>query len=105
MTVSSNEWQAWESELDRLITSIEKDAKAGQGEVVEMAIKAAEDALAKAAARIAEIAATAEAAKDTVETAAGHSRAEVERAIRDKPLTAVAVAAAAGFLLALLVRR
>ena len=101
MTISSNEWQTWESELDRMVTSIEKSASANHGEAMRAAIAAAEGALAKAAARITGLATRVDLAKATVE----QGRAEVERAIRDKPLPAVAIAAAAGFLLALLVRR
>ena len=74
---------ALREELERLAATIEQAAKSEGAE----AIKAA----AHAARRLA----------DQVD----HGHAELERAIRQKPLAAVALAAAAGFLLALLVRR
>jgi ElaB/YqjD/DUF883 family membrane-anchored ribosome-binding protein len=71
------------SELERLATTIERAAK---GEGAEM-LKAAAEAARKLAGR------------------AGKGQAELEQLIRQNPLAAVAVAGAAGFLLALLVRR
>jgi ElaB/YqjD/DUF883 family membrane-anchored ribosome-binding protein len=70
-------------ELEHLAATIEQAAK---GEGAE-ALKAAADA----ARRLAD--------------QAGKGQAELEQLIRQKPLMAVAVAGAAGFLLALLVRR
>jgi hypothetical protein len=70
-------------ELERLAGMIEQAAK---GEGAE-ALKVAADA----ARRLAD--------------QAGKGQAELEQLIRQKPLTAVAIAGAAGFLLALLVRR
>jgi ElaB/YqjD/DUF883 family membrane-anchored ribosome-binding protein len=70
-------------ELERLASTIEKAAK---GEGAE-AMKAAADAARRLADK------------------AGKGQAELEQLIRQKPLTAMALAGAAGFLLALLVRR
>ena len=74
---------ALREELGRLAAIIEQAAK---GEGAE-AIKAAADAARRLADRV------------------DRGQAELEHAIRQKPLAAVALAAAAGFLLALLVRR
>ena len=71
------------AELERLAVTIEQAAK---GEGAE-ALKAAADAARRLAER------------------AGQGQAELEQLIRQKPLTAVAVAGLAGFLLALVVRR
>jgi ElaB/YqjD/DUF883 family membrane-anchored ribosome-binding protein len=70
-------------ELERLAATIEQAAK-GEGAEV---LKAAAEAARKLAGR------------------AGKGQAELEQLIRQHPLTAVALAGAAGFLLALLVRR
>jgi ElaB/YqjD/DUF883 family membrane-anchored ribosome-binding protein len=78
-----SEGAALKSELERLAETIEQAAK---GEGAE-AMKAA----AETARRLA----------DSV----GKGQAQLESAIREKPLAAVALAGAAGFLLALLVRR
>jgi ElaB/YqjD/DUF883 family membrane-anchored ribosome-binding protein len=74
---------ALKAELERLAKTIEQAAK---GEGAE-AMKAA----AETARRLAE--------------SVGKGQAQLESAIREKPLAAVALAGAAGFLLALLVRR
>lgn len=77
------ERKALRDELERLATTIEQAAKSEGGE----AVKAAAEAARKLAGRL------------------GDSQAELEQAIRRNPLAAVALAGAAGFLLALLVRR
>ena len=74
---------ALREELERLAAIIEQAAK---GEGAE-AVKAAAEAARRLADRV------------------DRGQAELERAIRQKPLAAVALAGAAGFLLALLVRR
>jgi ElaB/YqjD/DUF883 family membrane-anchored ribosome-binding protein len=74
---------ALREELERLAATIEQAAKSGGAE----AIKAAADAARGLADRV------------------DRGHAELERAIRHRPLAAVALAGAAGFLLALLVRR
>ncbi|MBY0322730.1 MAG: hypothetical protein K2X72_28685 [Reyranella sp.] len=81
-------------QLDQLTAALRDVAKAESAE----AIKAASDAARRIAEELAEKA-------DAVAAATSKGRGQVEQAIRDQPLTAVALAAAAGFLLALLVRR
>lgn len=81
-------------QLDQLTAALRDVAKAESAE----AIKAASDAARRIAEELAE-------KGDAVATATSKGRGHVEQAIRDQPLTAVALAAAAGFLLALLVRR
>ena len=85
---------ALQEQLDRLTAALRDVAKAEGDE----AIKATSDAARRIAEELAEKA-------DAVASAAGKGRGQLEQAIREQPLTAVALAAAAGFLLALLVRR
>lgn len=85
---------SWHEQLDQLTAALRDVAKAESAE----AIKAASDAARRIAEELAEKA-------DAVAAATSKGRRQVEQAIRDQPLTAVALAAAAGFLLALLVRR
>jgi ElaB/YqjD/DUF883 family membrane-anchored ribosome-binding protein len=85
---------ALHEQLDQLTAALRDVAKAESAE----AIKATSDA----ARRIAEELA---AKADAVAAAAGKGRGQLEQAIRDQPLAAVTLAAAAGFLLAVLVRR
>lgn len=81
-------------QLDQLTAALRDVAKAESTE----AIKAASDAARRIAEELAEKA-------DAVAAATSKGRGQLEQAIRDQPLTAVALAAAAGFLVALLVRR
>lgn len=81
-------------QLDQLTAALRDVAKAESAE----AIKAASEAARRIAEELSEKA-------DAVASAAGKRRGQLEQAIREQPLTAVALAAAAGFLLALLVRR
>jgi ElaB/YqjD/DUF883 family membrane-anchored ribosome-binding protein len=74
---------ALREELERLANSIEQAAKSEGAD----AVRAAADTARRLAQRL------------------GEGQAELEEAIRQKPLAAVALAGAAGFLLALLVRR
>jgi len=96
---------ALREQLDQLSTALQELAKAEGAE----AIKAASDAARRVADRAGEIAdelADELAGKaDAVTAAAVKGRVPVEDAIREQPLMAVSLAAAAGFLLALLVRR
>jgi ElaB/YqjD/DUF883 family membrane-anchored ribosome-binding protein len=81
-------------QLDQLTAALRDVAKAESAE----AIKAASDAARRIAEELSEKA-------DAVAAATSKGRGQLEQAIREQPLTAVAIAAAAGFLLALLVRR
>lgn len=85
---------ALHEQLDQLTAALRDVAKAESAE----AIKAASEAARRIAEELAEKA-------DAVAAATSKGRGQLEQAIRDQPLTAVALAAAAGFLLALLVRR
>ena len=85
---------ALHEQLDQLSAALRDVAKAEGAE----AIKTASDAARRIADELADKA-------DTVAAAAGKGRGQLEQAIRDQPLAAVALAAAAGFLLAVLVRR
>jgi ElaB/YqjD/DUF883 family membrane-anchored ribosome-binding protein len=81
-------------QLDRLTAALREVAKAESAEAIETA----SDAARRIAEELAEKA-------DAVAAATSKGRGQLEQAIRDQPLTAVALAAAAGFLVALLVRR
>jgi len=88
---------ALHEQLDQLSAALRDVAKAEGAE----AIKAASDA----ARRIAERASAIAEELDSVTAAATKGRGQLEQAVRDHPLAALSVAAAVGFLLALLVRR
>jgi ElaB/YqjD/DUF883 family membrane-anchored ribosome-binding protein len=92
---------ALREQVERLTAAIEQAAKTEGAEAVKAAGEAAREVLARAATMVDELAGKADAAK----AAAGEGRAELESAIRDKPLVAVSLAALAGFLLATLIRR
>ena len=85
---------ALHEQLDQLSAALRDVAKAESAE----AIKTTSDAARRIAEELAEKA-------EAVAAAAGKSRGQLEQAIREQPLPAVALAAAAGFLLAVLVRR
>jgi ElaB/YqjD/DUF883 family membrane-anchored ribosome-binding protein len=87
---------ALREELERLAAAIERVARSEGAEAMKAAGEAAREILARATAMVDGIAGKA---------VAGEGRAQLEAAIRDKPLVAVSVAALAGFLLAALVRR
>jgi ElaB/YqjD/DUF883 family membrane-anchored ribosome-binding protein len=87
---------ALREELERLAAAIERAAKSEGAEAMKAAGEAAREILARATTMVDGIAGKA---------VAGEGRAQLESAIRDKPLVAVSVAALAGFLLAALVRR
>jgi ElaB/YqjD/DUF883 family membrane-anchored ribosome-binding protein len=92
---------ALREQLDQLSTALQELAKAEGAE----AIKAASDGARRVADRAGEIADELAGRADAVTAAAAKGRAQVEDAIREQPLMAVSLAVAAGFLLALLVRR
>jgi ElaB/YqjD/DUF883 family membrane-anchored ribosome-binding protein len=94
---ASRDPSALHEQLEELSATLRDLAKAEGAE----AIKAASDT----ARRIAERASALAEELDTVTAAAAKGRGHLEQAIRDQPLTAVCLAAAAGFLAALLVRR
>jgi ElaB/YqjD/DUF883 family membrane-anchored ribosome-binding protein len=85
---------ALHEQLDQLTAALRDVAKAEGAE----AIKATSDAARRIAEELAERA-------EAAAAAAGKGRGQLEQAIRDQPLAAVALAAVAGFLLAVLVRR
>jgi ElaB/YqjD/DUF883 family membrane-anchored ribosome-binding protein len=96
-----SESAALREELERLAAAIERAAKSEGAEAMKAAGEAAREILARATTMVDELAGKADAAK----AMAGEGRAQLEAAIRDKPLAAVAIAALAGFVLAVLVRR
>jgi ElaB/YqjD/DUF883 family membrane-anchored ribosome-binding protein len=92
---------ALREELERLAAAIERVAKSEGAEAMKAAGETAREILARATTMVDGLAGKADAAK----AMAGEGRAQLEGAIRDKPLAAVAIAALAGFVLAALVRR
>lgn len=93
--------KALHEQLDQLSAALRDVAKAEGAE----AIKAASDAARRIAERASAIADELTDKADAITAAAAKGRGQLEQAIRDQPLAAVSLAAAAGFLLALLVRR
>jgi ElaB/YqjD/DUF883 family membrane-anchored ribosome-binding protein len=92
---------ALHEQLDQLSAALRDVAKAEGAE----AIKAASDAARRIAERASAISEELADRADAVTAAATKGRGQLEQAIREQPLAAVSLAAAAGFLLALLVRR
>ena len=92
---------ALREELERLVASIEQAAKSEGAEAMKAAGETAREILDRATTMVDELAGRADAAK----AMASEGRAQLEGAIRDKPLAAVATAALAGFVLAALIRR
>lgn len=88
-------------QLEQLAATFEELAKTEGADAMRGAGDAARRIAMHAGAMADELAAR----SDEVKTAAAQGRREVEGAIRAQPWTAVAIAAAAGFLLAMLVRR
>jgi ElaB/YqjD/DUF883 family membrane-anchored ribosome-binding protein len=88
-------------QLDRLAAALEKMAKAEGAEAMKAASEAAKRLGDEATAMLDDLAGKAHSAT----AAADRRRAQVEGVIRDRPWLAVSLAAAAGFLLASLVRR
>ncbi len=87
--------------IERLTAAIDQAAKAEGAEAVKAAGEAAREIVARAATLVDELAGKAQAAGSAV----GEGRKQLEGTIREKPLTAVSLAAVAGFLLATLLRR
>lgn len=92
---------ALREELDRLLAALQDLAKAEGAE----AAKAASDAARRIADRAGAIADDLTGKADVAAAAAAKGRNQIEHAIREQPLMALSLAAAAGFLVALLVRR
>ena len=92
---------ALREELEQLAAVLQNLAKAEGAE----AIKAASEAARRMAERAGTLAEGIAGEADTVAAAATRGRVRVEHAIREQPLTSLLLAAAAGFLLGLLVRR
>ena len=88
-------------EFERLMAALDEMAKAEGAEAVKATAEAARRMAGRASELAEELAVKARAAAAT----AGEGRRDLEAAIRDKPWLAVSLAAAAGFLLAALVRR
>jgi len=91
---------ALREELEQLAAAIERAAKSEGAEAIKAAGEAAREILARATTMVDALTGKADMAK-----AMADGRAQLEGAIRDKPLAAVAIAAFAGFVLAALVRR
>jgi ElaB/YqjD/DUF883 family membrane-anchored ribosome-binding protein len=91
---------ALREELEQLAAAIERAAKSEGAEAMKAAGEAAREILARATTMIDGLTGKADMAK-----AMADGRAQLESAIRDKPLAAIAIAALAGFVLAALVRR
>lgn len=98
---ASRDPMALHDQLDQLAAALRDVAKAEGAE----AITAASDAARRIAERASAIAEELADKADAVNAAAAKGRGQLEQAIRNQPLMAVSLAAAAGFLLALLVRR
>jgi ElaB/YqjD/DUF883 family membrane-anchored ribosome-binding protein len=101
VTKSAKDSMALHEQLDQLSATLRDIAKAEGAEAIEAASDAARRIAERANAIVEELAGKA----DVVTDAAAKGRGQLEQAIRDQPLAAVGLAAAAGFLLALLVRR
>jgi ElaB/YqjD/DUF883 family membrane-anchored ribosome-binding protein len=91
---------ALREELERLAAAIERAAKSEGAEAMKAAGETAREILARATTMVDELAGRTDAAKAIAE-----GRVQLEAAIRDRPLAAIAIAALAGFVLAALVRR
>lgn len=92
---------ALKDQLDELAIALQDLAKSEGGEALKAAGEAARRIADQANALAKELGDKA----DAVGAVAARGRSQAEEAIRSQPLTAVSLAAAAGFLLALLVRR
>ena len=92
---------ALKEQLDQLATALQDLAKAEGAEAIKVASEAARKIAEQADTIVKELGEKA----DAVGVAAAKGRSQAEVAIRRQPLAAVSLAAAAGFLLAMLVRR
>ncbi len=88
-------------QLERLAAALEAMAKAEGAEAMKSAGDAARKVAGQAAAALDDLAGKAQ----TVAAAADKGRNQVEEVVRQKPWVALSLAAAAGFLLATLIRR
>ncbi len=96
---------ALREQLDQLAAALQEIAKAEGADALKAASEAAQRIMDRARALADELADELPARPERPPTAADKGLGEVEKAIRDKPWVAVSLAAAAGFLLAALVRR
>lgn len=92
---------ALREELDRLTAAIDQAAKAEGAEAMKAVSDAARDIFSRASGLMDSLP---DKAADA-QAAVNEHRAELESAIREKPLLAIGLAALAGFVLAALVRR
>ncbi|WP_147151461.1 hypothetical protein [Reyranella soli] len=92
---------ALREQLDQLAAALQDLAKAEGAEAIKAANEAARRIAEQANAIVKELGDKA----DAVGAVAAKGRSQAEEAIRKQPLAAVSLAAAAGFLLAMLVRR
>jgi len=92
---------ALEKQLDQLAIALKDLAKVEGAEAIKVASEAAQRVAEQANAIARELVEKASAAG----VAAAKGRSQAEEAIRKQPLAAISLAAAAGFLLAMLVRR
>lgn len=92
---------ALKEQLDELAAALQDLAKAEGTEAIKAANEAARRIAEQANAIVKDLGDKA----DTVSAVAAKGRSRAQEAIRKQPLTAVSLAAAAGFLLAMLVRR
>ena len=95
------ETAALREQVEQLTAAIEKMAKAEGADAVKAAGDAARDVAARAASIMKDLTGNAESASAVME----EGRKQLEEAIREKPLAAISVAALAGFVLAVLLRR
>ena len=92
---------ALRKQIEQLMAAIEKLAKAEGAD----AVKAAGDAVRQVAARAASIIDESTGNAPAASAFMDEGRKQLEEAIRERPLTAISVAALAGFVLAVLLRR
>jgi ElaB/YqjD/DUF883 family membrane-anchored ribosome-binding protein len=92
---------ALREQIDQLSAALQDLAKAEGAEAIKVAHEAARRIAERAGMLAEELAGKA----DALSAATAKGRGKVETAIREQPLAAVALATAAGFLIALLVRR
>ncbi len=95
------ETAALREQVEQLTAAIEKMAKAEGADAVKAAGDAARQVAARAASIMDELTGNAQAASALMD----EGRKQLEEAIRERPLTAISVAALAGFVLAALLRR
>ena len=93
---SATERAALREQIEQLTAAIERAAKAEGADAVKAAGEAAREVAARVTALVDEFAGKA---------SVGERRKQLEASIREQPLVAVSLAAAAGFILAALLRR